>query len=117
MRNQVSLQMSNASSDQKHRLYSYLGQPEGCYYMKVVDMKKGWNPNFGTRVIIETAFRTEPNSIIQLMVIDKDGIPFATACSMHQQKTKQKQAFVFRDPYRINHIYEQDVSVIVQKDR
>ena len=104
------MQMSNASNDQKHRLFSYLGQPEGCYYMKVVDMKVGWKPHFGTRLVIETTYPADPGSEIQLVVIDKDGIPFSRCCRMHQQKTNQTQAFVFRDPYRMDQIYAQNVS-------
>ena len=78
--------------------------------MRVVDMKLGWRPNFGTRIIVETTEMAAPGSVIQLMVVDKDGNPFSTACQMHQDKTQQTQAFIFRDLYRQEIIHPQSVS-------
>ena len=103
------LHLSNASTDQRHRKFSYLGQPEDIYYMRVMDMKLGWKPNFGTKIIIETTAMAAPGSVIQLMVVDKNGTPFSTACQMHQDKTRQTQAFVFRDLYRQEVIHPQNV--------
>ena len=91
--------MRNASSDPKHRWFSYLGTPENIWYARTIGAKETWDPSYGTVIRIELSQWPSAGTHVQLFVNDKDGSPWVQSCRNHRRKTEQEHAFVFRDPH------------------
>ena len=78
--------------------------------MKTKDTKDKWSGNFGTILTIQTNQWVSQGSYVTLMTVDRDGVAFAKACSLHL-RDNETHAFVYRDPYDHNKVYEQSVSL------
>ena len=117
--NEVSFRLRNASSDPKHRWFSYLGTPENIWFERTIGTKEEWDPSYGTVIRIELSQYPCAGTEVQLFVNDKDGSPWVMACRQHRRKTKQEYAFVFRDPHTTGKPYPVTVcmnGLITMKD-